>query len=214
MLSFFVGPVNSPVPKNYLYNPTQSILVLGDGDFTFSRALSKTLNKLRSINGVKGPLKLHLTSYDSEREVKEKYKNASECVELLKKGEGVTVKHGVDATNLGDSFPPETKFDRIIFNFPHSGQQRVHINRNLLRDFFASAKHFLAPLGEIHVALKIKPPYSNWEIEKQAEESGMFFRQRLPFYLDHYPGYYHRTTDPNAVKFEADYARTFVFRNK
>jgi hypothetical protein len=43
--------------------------------------------------------------------------------------------HGIDATKLTNSFPSQ-KFDRIIFNFPHTGEQRVHINRALLHDFF------------------------------------------------------------------------------
>lgn len=31
-------------------------------------------------------------------------------------------------------------FDRVVFNFPHTGKQRTHLNRNLIRDFFASTK--------------------------------------------------------------------------
>lgn len=31
-------------------------------------------------------------------------------------------------------------FDRVVFNFPHTGVQRVHLNRNLIRDFFASTR--------------------------------------------------------------------------
>lgn len=31
-------------------------------------------------------------------------------------------------------------FDRVVFNFPHTGTQRIHLNRNLVRDFFASTK--------------------------------------------------------------------------
>ncbi len=43
--------------------------------------------------------------------------------------------HGVDATKLEKNFPAQ-KFERIIFNFPHTGEQRVHLNRALLHDFF------------------------------------------------------------------------------
>ena len=31
-------------------------------------------------------------------------------------------------------------FDRVVFNFPHTGKQRTHLNRNLIRHFFASTK--------------------------------------------------------------------------
>eukprot|EP00461_Guttulinopsis_vulgaris_P002142 UN02143 len=35
-------------------------------------------------------------------------------------------------------------FDKVIFNFPHSGAQRVHVNRNLLKNFFISTRPHLA----------------------------------------------------------------------
>jgi hypothetical protein len=60
---------------------------------------------------------------------------------------------------------PREGYDRIIFNFPHSGAQRVHVNRELLRAFFSAAVACLnVSLGEIHVALKDRPPYTNWSL--------------------------------------------------
>jgi hypothetical protein len=46
-------------------------------------------------------------------------------------------------------------FDRIVFNFPHSGQQRVHINRALLKEFMQSAAGFSKEGGQVcHVSVK------------------------------------------------------------
>lgn len=61
------------------------------------------------------------------------------CIEACKAA-GAGVKHGVDATRLQSHFA-EPAFQRIIFNFPHTGQQRVHNNRNLICGFFTSARY-------------------------------------------------------------------------
>ena len=117
----------------------------------------------------------------------------SEAVIRHLKEKGTTVLHGVDATKLDQKFGPKCKLDRIIFNFPHSGQQRVHINRNLLRNFFASARTKLKTNGEVHVTLKTLPPYSGWCIEEQAQLEGYTLLAAVPFAPHLYPGKtYHR----------------------
>lgn len=127
------------------YGIDQRILVLGDGDFSFSRGLLSHLGGDGS--------NVTCTSYDSATEVVSKYPGAKDILRAVAKT-GARVRHGVDARKLESHFGFEDVFDRIVFNFPHSGQQRVHINRALLRDFFASAKEQLAPGGHIHVTLK------------------------------------------------------------
>lgn len=52
---------------------------------------------------------------------------------------GARVLHSVDASQLQDHFGAAS-FQRIVFNFPHTGHQRVHINRALVSSFFASAR--------------------------------------------------------------------------
>lgn len=66
---------------------------------------------------------------------------------------GATVMHGVDAGKLQGRFA-DASFKRIIFNFPHTGQQRVHVNRAMVAAFFASAR--CAPSGHcclVHAAV-------------------------------------------------------------
>lgn len=48
-------------------------------------------------------------------------------------------RKGEDKEN-GDGESKRVLFDRVVFNFPHTGKQRTHLNRNLIRDFFASTK--------------------------------------------------------------------------
>lgn len=116
-----------------------------------------------------------------------RYPDAKVIIHNLKE-KGATVLHNVDATELERTFGPKCKLDRIVFNFPHSGQQRVHINRNLLRNFFASARMKLRPQGEVHVTLKTLPPYSGWRIEEQAQLAGMELDATFPFACSTFPG--------------------------
>ncbi len=92
------------------FSSTDRILVVGDGDFSFSRGLVTHLGSGDN---------LVLTSFDTAKQLAEKYPHAKANVEHARK-HGATVLHGVDATNLDAAFPDES-FDCIVFNFPHSG---------------------------------------------------------------------------------------------
>jgi 25S rRNA (uracil2634-N3)-methyltransferase len=190
------------------YKKEQSIMVIGDGDFSFSNGL---------VAHRKSGLKIVATSYDAEVEVKTKYKNAGKMIEQLKK-KGTVVLHEVDGTKLEETFGDTCKMDRIIWNFPHSGEQRVHVNRALLRDFFESALKKMAPGAQVHVSLKTRPPYSGWNIEEQAVLSGLELIQVASFDPSRFPGYEHKAT-VGAATFEGTHAfdekkdcKTYVFR--
>ncbi|ETK71493.1 hypothetical protein L915_21235 [Phytophthora nicotianae] len=196
---------------NQLYAPEDAVLVLGDGDFSFSRGLVKHRGTGKGV---------FTTSFDSESQVRSKYPNAQECIAAVRSAHGL-VLHDVDATKLLE-LPQQVKtgtglktipdfFQYIVFNFPHSGQQRVHINRALLLNFFESARNRLTVHGEVHVTLKTRPPYSNWFIEDQAKAAGFVMKERRQFNIKLFPGYRHRTTDPQAKKFEPHLCVTYVF---
>ncbi|TMW68605.1 hypothetical protein Poli38472_006073 [Pythium oligandrum] len=197
--------------KEKLYTASDVTLVLGDGDFSFSKGLVAHRGSGKN---------LFATSYDSESKVKSKYSNAVECIQAVRAAQG-TVFHDVDATKLerlptriqsnGQNTVVPAFFKYIIFNFPHTGQQRVHINRALLLDFFESARGKLVKPGEVHITLKNRPPYSNWLVEDQAKAAGFVLKERRRFNIRLFPGYHHRTTDPQAKKFEAELCITYVF---
>ncbi|KAJ0395740.1 hypothetical protein P43SY_004271 [Pythium insidiosum] len=213
------GPKGAVANKK-LYALADPTLVLGDGDFSFSRGLATHRG---------GGRNLVATSFDSERTVRSKYSNATECIQAVVQAGGHVlhdavvqagghVLHDVDATRLhamprrlpnGARTP--SHFQYIVFNFPHTGQQRVHLNRVLLRDFFESARSRLLQRGEAHVTLKNRPPYSNWQVEDQAKAAGFVLKERRRFEAKHFPGYEHRTTDPQAKAFEAELCTTYVF---
>mmetsp|Transcript_6470 Transcript_6470/g.12174 ORF Transcript_6470/g.12174 Transcript_6470/m.12174 type:complete len:436 (+) Transcript_6470:5-1312(+) len=180
-----------------------TILIVGDGDFSFTRGLIRSRPR-RNGSGILA------TSYDHGIAVAEKYPNAAGIIREIEKCKAV-VMHGIDCRRLHEGKLAGRKFSRIIFNFPHSGQQRVHINQALLRDFFASAKNALEKGGEVHVTLRDKPPYSNWKIEEQAAKSGFRVRETRMFNEKMFPGYHHRTTLKDAEVFDSRFCRTRIF---
>ena len=255
----------SPVLSRYL-DPTSNVLVVGDGDFSFGRALcqlrSKYMTPLSAIdndantnaedsndNSHTGG-SLTVTGYDSKSEALRKYANLKsssnsqstsknkknnhnnteieKSLRVIEKQRDATALHSIDATKLNQQLGPDSNsrphFDVVVFNFPHSGQQRVHINRNLMYDFFQSVKTlFLAqeeshqpssskpnpkskasngkqkkkPLvRQVHVTIKYQRPYIHWDIQESAKEAGftMNAAKKFDMALWNSLGYKHQTT--------------------
>ncbi|POO03687.1 ferredoxin-fold anticodon-binding domain protein [Trema orientale] len=94
------------------YSSNHQILVVGDGDFSFSLSLARSFGSASNILP---------TSLDPFDVVIKKYKEAKSNLENLKML-GTSPLYGVDATKMKRY--PELRmrqFDRIIFNFPHAG---------------------------------------------------------------------------------------------
>eukprot|EP00753_Platysulcus_tardus_P017175 PLAT6311.1.p2 GENE.PLAT6311.1~~PLAT6311.1.p2 ORF type:complete len:206 (-),score=68.51 PLAT6311.1:126-743(-) len=135
----------------------------GDGDFSFSAALAEYTLSGRARQ-------LVATSYDSKAALLRKYGTAAER-NLLVLGEmGAKVKHGVDAGELQQL--RAGRFSHVIFNFPHTGEQRIHLNRMLLSRLFASVRSVLLAEGEVHVTLKQHRPYTDWQLPERAADQG------------------------------------------
>jgi len=62
-------------------------------------------------------------------------------------------------------------------------------HRRLVKGFFNSASDMMEENGEVHVTHKTTDPYSKWEIEKLAEEAGLFLVEKVKFRKSDYPGY-------------------------
>ena len=102
---------------------TPSVLVLGDGDFSFGKGLLK--HRGGTSSGIT------VTSYDSQAEVLAKYPKTGGANLRALGDAGVGLLHGVDATRLAQTLGNRKghKWDRIVWNFPHTGQQRVSKRR-------------------------------------------------------------------------------------
>ena len=139
---------------------------------------------------------------------------------------GVMCLHNVDATHLVDSLAAHSKFsasslpqvyDRIIWNFPHTGEQRVHLNRNIIRDFMDVVATCLSTNGVVYVTLNWKPPYSLWDINTLFPKDQLEAIGYLKFSNDTWSGYQHQTTlgrsgGASDVQEGIEGARTYMFK--
>ncbi|KAF8131651.1 hypothetical protein EV363DRAFT_173502 [Boletus edulis] len=144
------GPVRPPTIP---FKPTDNILLVGEGNFSFARALMvdppSCLEHLVPAN-------VTATSYDSQEACFSKYPDAETIVNTIQQC-GAKVLFGIDATKL-QKHPvlKGRRWDRIVWNFPHAGKgitdqdRNILSNQRLILDFLRAAPHCLT-LGPIPV---------------------------------------------------------------
>ncbi|KAI9818533.1 MAG: hypothetical protein M1827_000592 [Pycnora praestabilis] len=164
------------------------------------------------------------TSYDTHATLLEKYPQAAEHISLML-DEGQGVLYGVDARKLGErrEISRGKGWDRIIWNFPHTGgvtkdvNRQVRGNQELLVSFFTSALPLLSiPHGTIILTIFDGLPYSLWNVKDLARHVGLKVGRSFKFRSEAYPGYRHARTLGNVEggggwRGEERGARTFVF---
>eukprot|EP00940_MAST-03C_sp_MAST-3C-sp2_P002024 g2024.t1 len=209
-----------------MYSHKDKILIVGDGDLTFSCAVAGTLVNGRNITA---------TTYLSKKELHDVYgpRKIAERIRMLENS-GNRVVHSVDATQLGKihGWCPPDRFTRVVWNFPCVAPPKVEINtaasaadgqnsemelnRTLLREFFATVHRVLHPLGEVHVTHKTKPPYSQWNILELASKARdtLEFVGCFVFDKSMYPGYRNRKARCGTGSFPVHDARVFIFRRR
>jgi len=211
------------ITKKQMYTPEMKILLVGEGNFSFARALIRKWEKQRpkvqedaEVNEEEFVgFKMVATCYDSKEALTTKYPDVNDIVREIK-AYGASVHAGIDATRLLDSkrvvkslseiceFDREESdfgFDRVIFNFPHLGcgikdtEANSKQHRDMLEKFFASAHGVLAVNGQVHVTVKIGDPYDSWQVPKCALKTGLLaVHSSVPFDPIAWDGYQHRRT--------------------
>jgi hypothetical protein len=88
-----------------------------------------------------------------------------------------------------------SKFHFVMLNFLHMGEQRVHLNAELVTSILASVRSLLGNwiaqhLGSVLLTPKMRPPYSRWNVSELAREVGLRLTTCLLF---------ERTTTPNSA---------------
>nr|GMC53664.1 heavy metal-associated isoprenylated plant protein 41-like [Ipomoea batatas] len=175
------------------YSSLHQILVVGDGDFSFSLCLANSFGSAFNI------LASSLDSYDM---VTKKYKNAKSNLEKLRQL-GATILHKVDAIKMKlHTDLRMRKFDRIIFNFPHAGfhgkednVRLIQMHRTLIHGFFRNASGMLRAYGEIHVSHKTTAPFCHWNLAELASKSSLVLIDCVDFNSADYPGYNQKRGD-------------------
>ncbi|KAL8705014.1 MAG: hypothetical protein Q9201_001859 [Fulgogasparrea decipioides] len=210
------------------FEPTDRILLVGEGDFSFAHALYTSHNCCSLL----------ATCHDSATQLAKKYPQSTTYIQELeaaaREDEDVDVKvlYGVDATKLGRGGAggggKEVRkggFERVVFNFPHVGgltkdvNRQVRCNQELLVNFFKAAIPLLAPAGAIIVTIFEGDPYSLWNIRDLARHVGLKVGRSFKFQAEAYPGYKHARTLGNVEggggwKGEERDARTYIFERK
>ncbi|KAF2028443.1 hypothetical protein EK21DRAFT_69828 [Setomelanomma holmii] len=144
----------APVP----YGKYDHILLVGEGDFSFTRSLALE----------HGCANVTATSYDSEADVREKYPEFESIHdELVGLSPPVPLHHSIDATKLSsykqlrctreDDDEGVDGWDIIGFMFPHTGglstdvNRQVRSNQALLVDFFKSCLETSTPKQRLNI---------------------------------------------------------------
>ncbi|XP_058113299.1 uncharacterized protein At4g26485-like [Magnolia sinica] len=174
------------------YSSSHKILLVGEGDFSFSASIAKALRSATNMVA---------TSHDSKEMLRIKHWSSEAHLEELN-GLGCMVLHDVDVHDMNKQPILKTmKFDRIIFNFPHAGhipffKERdtylIEQHKNLLSGFFHSASKMLTDGGEVHVAHRNDYPYNRWKLEKLAKRAGLVLKECVEFRKSDYPGYHNK----------------------
>ncbi|OAX42083.1 hypothetical protein K503DRAFT_406817 [Rhizopogon vinicolor AM-OR11-026] len=118
-----------PLRPTIPFTPTDKILLIGEGNFSFAHAL--IVDPPSSLEHLP-PSNITATAYDSEQECYDKYPEARSNVNTLRE-RGAEVLFGVDATRLEKcSALKARRFDRVVWNFPHAGKGITDQDRNIL----------------------------------------------------------------------------------
>lgn len=170
------------------------MLLLGDGDFSFGRAVSG----LARATGCH----LTITSLDTAEAVEAKYAGAAANLAALRDA-GAKIVHGVDATKLAANLHPVSRwlFDVVSWNFPYPitriGQTDITTEvRALMKGFFGCVGAVLAPGGTVRLVLskmqggttrEVRATRAGWNIESVAEAAGFELVEVLPFSFSDFP---------------------------
>eukprot|EP01059_Diplonema_ambulator_P020437 TRINITY_DN34230_c0_g1_i1.p1 TRINITY_DN34230_c0_g1~~TRINITY_DN34230_c0_g1_i1.p1 ORF type:complete len:265 (+),score=40.22 TRINITY_DN34230_c0_g1_i1:55-795(+) len=167
------------------------ILVVGDGDLSYSAALSQKVKETGDI--VWGSV---LPDRD---EMVRLY--GKEVVEAREAALGGRVLYKVDLTDLklADEMS-DVKFDEVHFNYPHLGysQQaerggkwsRAPLHIAFFASMFKSLRRVQTTSQKMLLTLTPTPPYSIKSVKESAITSGYVFDSEHPFDPSEYPGYH------------------------
>nr|GME16702.1 uncharacterized protein LOC109178068 [Ipomoea batatas] len=193
------------------YSNRHKILLVGDGDFSFSASLAVAFGSASNITA---------TSLDSEEFLTFNYCKAFIHLKELKE-RGCKVIHGVDATSMANhpSLMGST-FDRIIFNFPYAGffsdssrESKIGCHQSMIWMFLGNAKQMISENGEIHITHKTNGFHQQWDIVSLGIQQGLELVDSVEFNVSDYPGYSNKYGFGGDNSFDCSPSKTYMFRH-
>lgn len=183
---------------NLLHN--KRVLVVGDGDFSFSRAIAE-YNVCRV---------LHTSTLETPENLRQFYPSSSFAIRKIQQ-QGFRVLFRVDACAIKETVSRELNegeepvYDVVLWNFPHvPGKQNIRYNRELLVSFLQSAPSVLSPDGCVVITLVggqsgFVSPSTNivtkeswdqsWKLMEQVGKAGLLITEHGPFAWQTLPHY-------------------------
>ncbi|KAL9147129.1 hypothetical protein ABFS82_13G154500 [Erythranthe guttata] len=191
------------------YSSRHRILVVGDGDFSFSASLAVAFRTASNMTA---------TSLDSLEFLKSNYGYAASNIDKLK-SRGCQVMHEIDATVMASKKPfKDLKYDRIVFNFPFAGfyksysiKYQLFRHKGLVNQFMRNAREMISEDGEIHISHKTNAFHIDWDLESIASLHRLRLIEAVKFNLGDYPGYHTKCWFGGDNYFNCNPSRTYKF---
>jgi hypothetical protein len=166
------------------------LLILGDGNFSFSLAFANQIasrddNILKYLPSAATVEKVYATSFDSYKQLA-KYSDCYDILDKIKKHDFMTVLHEINAWELSLHF--DEKFDLILWNHPHLGTEDFRLHSFLMAHFFSACTKVLKPTGFVTLSL-VQGQESRWKVTEQALKANLVLLDLYLFDEDLWPGY-------------------------
>ncbi|KAL6314339.1 hypothetical protein AAG906_021048 [Vitis piasezkii] len=195
------------------YSSEYKILLVGEGDFSFSASLAVAFASATNITA---------TSLDSIEFLSTNYRHALSNIDKLR-SLGAKVMHDVDATKMANVFPFKCmRFDRVVYNFPLAGffpmnpgrMRSGWRHRMLVQQFLENTKKLIHIDGEIHITHKSNGFFYEWNLEFLASRVGLRLIEEVPFNFRDYPGYRTKYGFGGDNNFNCSPSKTYKFGHK
>ncbi|XP_033128385.1 uncharacterized protein At4g26485 [Brassica rapa] len=143
----------------------QKILLVGEGEFSFSLSLAKAFASVAKITAV---------SLDVRVGLGRQYSNGDANVKELE-SLGCTVVRGINVHTMTSDYRL-SRYDRIVFNFPHAGK-----HKDVVTGFMQSAPEMMNEGGEMHFTNMTMYPFNKLDIKSLAGENGLRLIKQMQF---------------------------------
>ena len=171
-------------PSGYcLHNSSEVLLIVGDGDFSFSRSVATQLRNGHNVIA---------STWETEEDLIKSYANAKGNVTSLV-ARGANIEYQVDATNMHKnmrllSIVRGRSPDVIVFNMPYVRFKQSENfpsthprHRDLIRQFLRSARLMKGFRGRVHITQRTdKVGVDHLGMPKIAREEGFELKQTVP----------------------------------